>query len=129
MDAPGIRHAATIRALSSGLCLRRIGATGGLLGSGGWFTIRFLRLRDGHPLRPLSTAQCVSAGRLPNIYYFLPKGLHDATPGFAFTQVTKVLDDEGWLVAKDKGKHLSKTMRISGQKQRLYAVKPDMTFI
>lgn len=56
------------------------------------------------------------------LWLFLPVGLREATKGYDFKQVVRVLVDKGWLSVGSEGRPDIQT-RIDGEKQRLYHVK------
>lgn len=57
------------------------------------------------------------------IYLFSPAGLKAAAAGFDYSRVLKALDDEGWIVDRDRDKR-TKATKVQGRTEHLYAISP-----
>lgn len=60
------------------------------------------------------------------VYLFHSEGLKAAAKGFSVAQVTKTLDEAGWLAMRGKDGKASVTRYIDGESHRVYYIKPRL---
>jgi putative DNA primase/helicase len=60
------------------------------------------------------------------VYLFHSEGLKAATKGFSVAQVTKALNEAGWLAIRGKDGKGSVTRYIDGEYHRVYCIKPRL---
>lgn len=56
------------------------------------------------------------------IYFFTSTGLKAAIGDYSIERAIKALEEEGWLVVRDK-KQASKSLHVGGQKRRVYVIR------